>query len=96
MFRCSWCMKKIPEDQSIYSISVKFNEGIDFSSNEGEIVQIYLNSRKTSVPMIVTTSDSEAKKHGQDGMFTVCSPKCGEKMKNALAKEINTFKDLRF
>ncbi|WP_461176878.1 hypothetical protein [Virgibacillus ainsalahensis] len=85
-------MKKIAEDQPLYAINVKFAEGIDYSEKEGEIIQIYLNSRHTSVPMIVTTSDSEAKKHGQDGLFAICSGKCGEKMKTTLSKEIETFK----
>lgn len=85
-------MKKIGEDQPLHAIDVKFNEDIDYSDNEGEIIQVYLNSRKTSVPMIVTTADSEAKKNGQDGLFAVCSEKCGKKLKSSLAKEIDTFK----
>ncbi|WP_235793116.1 hypothetical protein [Virgibacillus salidurans] len=86
-------MKKIADDEPLSAVNVKFAEGIDYKDVEGEIIQIYLNSRKTSVPMIVTTSDSEAKKHGQDGLFAVCNHKCGEKMKAELAKEINTFKN---
>jgi hypothetical protein len=84
-------MKKIDDNQPLYAISVKFAEGIDFSKNEGEIIQVYLSSRGTSIPMVVTTADSEAKKHGQDGLFTTCSQKCGEKMKASLAKELKTF-----
>jgi hypothetical protein len=86
-------MKKIGENQPLSAIDVKFAEGVDFKDKEGEIIHVYLNSRNTRVPMIVTTADSEAKKHGQDGLFAVCSQKCGEKMKNSLAKEIDTFKD---
>ncbi|WP_100009886.1 hypothetical protein [Lentibacillus sediminis] len=92
MFRCAWCMRKIAENQPLYAINVKFAEGIDNSDREGEIVQIYLSSRKTSVPMIVTTADSEAKKNGQDGLFTLCSRECGDKMKKSLEKEMDTFK----
>ncbi|WP_010530123.1 hypothetical protein [Lentibacillus jeotgali] len=92
MFRCAWCMKKIGDNEPLHAIDVKFAEGIDYSDEEGEIVQVYLNSRQTSVPMIVTTADSEAKKNGQDGLFAVCSKACGEKMKTALTKEIDTFK----
>ncbi|MFD1361113.1 hypothetical protein [Lentibacillus salinarum] len=92
MFRCAWCMKKIGDNQPLHAIDVKFAAGIDYSDKEGEIVQVYLNSRQTSVPMIVTTADSEAKKNGQDGLFTVCSKKCGKKMKSTLEKEIDMFK----
>ncbi|WP_343816175.1 hypothetical protein [Virgibacillus siamensis] len=84
-------MKKIGENQPLHAINVKFAKGTDYSDKEGEIIQVYLTSRKTSVPMIVTTADSEAKKHGQDGLFTACSNECGEKLKTALSKEIDTF-----
>ncbi|WP_449354618.1 hypothetical protein ACUL41_16895 [Virgibacillus natechei] len=93
MFKCAWCMKKIPEDQPLSAINVRFVEGVDYKDVEGEIIQVYLKSRNTSVPMIVTTEDSEAKKHGQDGLFAVCDHKCGDKMKAALAKEVDTFKN---
>ncbi|MGM8364361.1 hypothetical protein ACLIBG_02650 [Virgibacillus sp. W0181] len=43
--------------------------------------------------MIVTTADYKANKAGQDGLFTVCSQECGQKMKTALAKEKDTFKE---
>ena|SRR5699024_607267 len=92
MFRCAWCMKKIYENEPLHAVNVKFAKGIDYSETEGEITQVDLVSRGTSVPMIVTTADSEAKEHGSDGMFAVCSRKCGGKMKAALAKEIDTFK----
>ncbi|MGP4106764.1 hypothetical protein [Virgibacillus sp. L01] len=92
MFRCAWCMEKIADDQPLHALNVKFADGIDYSDQEGEIVQVYLNSRGTSVPMIVTTADSEAKKNGGDGVFAVCSETCGEKMRTTLKKEIDTFK----
>ncbi|MFD1387372.1 hypothetical protein ACFQ4Z_11170 [Oceanobacillus oncorhynchi subsp. oncorhynchi] len=94
MFRCAWCMKKIGENQPLTALNVKFAEGVDFKGKEGEIIQVYLSSRGTSVPMVVPTADSEAKKHGQDGLFTVCDDKCGQKMKNALSKEIDTFQNI--
>jgi hypothetical protein len=39
--------------------------------------------------MMVTAQDSEAKKEGRDGMFLVCSEKCGKKLKKVLEKEIS-------
>ncbi|MFB4168296.1 hypothetical protein [Virgibacillus sp. JSM 102003] len=91
MFRCAWCMKKIADDQPLHALNVKFADGIDYSDQEGEIVQVYLTSRGTSVPMIVATADSEAKENGGDGLFALCSETCSEKMQTTLAKEINTF-----
>lgn len=91
MFKCAWCMKKIGDNEPLQAIDVKFAERTDYSNNEGEIIQVFLHSRQTSVPMIVTTADSEAKKNGQDGLFTGCSKPCGKKMKTALTEENDTF-----
>ena len=92
MLRCSWCMKKIKEDKECFGLSVKFVEGVDFKDEEGTITSIFLLSRKTSVPMIVVSEDSEAKKQGQDGIFALCSEKCGLKMKKTINEELNWFK----
>ncbi len=95
MLRCAWCMKKIKDNNPVFGLSVKFVEGIDFSENEGTIIQVGLHTRNTSVPMIVTAEDSEAKRQGTDGIFALCSEKCGEKMKSTLAKELTTFKEFK-
>jgi hypothetical protein len=84
-------MKKIKDNKPVFGLSVKFAEGVDYSDSEGTIIQIGLNTRNTSVPMIVTTRDSEAKNQGADGIFALCSEKCGEKMKETVTKEITMF-----
>lgn len=94
MFRCAWCMKKIGEEDPVLGLNITLAENIDFSEKEGEIIQVFLQSRNTSVPMIVTTSDSEAKKNGSDGIFALCTEKCGKKMKETLVYEKETFKSL--
>jgi hypothetical protein len=86
-------MKKIKDNKPVFGLSVKFAEGVDYSDSEGTIIQIGLNTRNTSVPMIVTTRDSEAKNQGADGIFALCSEKCGEKMKETVTKEITMFKE---
>jgi hypothetical protein len=40
--------------------------------------------------MIVPGENSEADKQGIDGIFPICSEKCGDKMRKALSKEIST------
>jgi hypothetical protein len=91
MLRCSWCMKKINEDKECFGLSVKFVKGVNLKQDEGTIKSIFLTTRNTSVPMIVVAEDSEAKKQGQDGIFVLCSDKCGVKMKKTLNEEINLF-----
>lgn len=94
MLRCAWCMKKIKGDKAVFGLSVKFAEGIAFPDSEGKMKQVSLQTRNTSVPMIVTAADSEAKIQGSDGIFALCSEKCGTKMKAALTNEL-TFKELK-
>jgi hypothetical protein len=91
MLRCSLCMKKINEDKECFGLSVKFVKGVNLKQDEGTIKSIYLTTRNTSVPMIVVAEDSEAKKQGQDGIFVLCSDKCGVKMKKTINEEINLF-----
>ncbi|XID94933.1 hypothetical protein ACF3MZ_10625 [Paenibacillaceae bacterium WGS1546] len=85
-------MKKIGEDKECFGLGVKFVDGVDFKEKEGTITSVFLLSRKTSVPMIVVTEDSEAKREGQDGIFTLCSDKCGIKMKKTINNELKLFK----
>jgi hypothetical protein len=91
--RCSWCMKKIQEDKPCFGLNVKFREDVNFKENEGTIISLHLMTRNTSVPFIVVASDSDAKRNGIDGIFAVCSEKCGGKMKETLSKEIKLFSD---
>lgn len=89
--RCSWCMKNIKEDKPCFGLNVKFKEGIDINEDEGKIISLHLTSRNTSVPFIVVAIGSEAKQQGIDGIFAICSEKCGTKMKTTLDKEIDLF-----
>lgn len=93
MLRCAWCMKIIKNNQPVFGLSVKFAEGIDYTESEGKIIQIGLSTRNTTVPMIVTAKGSEAKLQGTDGIFAICSEKCGKKMRETLTKELATFKE---
>jgi hypothetical protein len=91
MLRCAWCMKKIGENKPCYGLNVKFTKGVELNENKGEIIQVFLASRNTSVPLIVVADDSEAKKEGHDGIFSICSEKCGVKMKKTVNEELQLF-----
>lgn len=89
MLKCAWCMKKLVKNKPAYGLSVRFAEGFEYNDPDGKIVQMYLKSRNTSVPIIISAVGSEAKKNGQDGLFALCSEQCGEKMRNVLKEELN-------
>lgn len=94
MLRCAWCMKKINDNNPAIGLNVKFAKGVDYSEQEGTIIQVWLNTRNTSVPMIVTANESAAKNEGTDGVFAICSDKCGVKMEETLTKELTMFKEV--
>lgn len=94
MLSCAWCMKKIKEDGPVYGLSITFTEGNDFSDRAGTITQVELETRHTSVPMVVAGSGSDAKRDGVDGIFAVCSSTCGKKMRDTLAKEKSIIKEV--
>lgn len=94
MLRCAWCMKKIGENMPCFGLNVKFSKDADLKKHEGGIIQVFLASRNTSVPLIVVAADSEAKKNGQDGIFSLCSEKCGVKMKKTINEEKKLFSEV--
>jgi hypothetical protein len=83
-------MKKFKDRKSVYGLNVKFVEGKKISETDGRIIHIHLESRNTSVPMLVPGINSESDRQGIDGIFPICSEKCGAKMQEALSKEIGT------
>ena len=87
--QCAWCANKIDDHMEVFGVGVKFLSGVDLSEFESHCIQIGLISEEKPVNMMVTVQGSEAKDDGKDGMFLVCSEKCGQKLKGVLEKEIS-------
>jgi hypothetical protein len=94
MLRCAWCMKKIEGNKPVFGLGVKFAEGVKLSDDDGKIKQIVLASRKTSVPLLIAGKNSKAQQQGVDGIFSLCSGKCFQKMKDSLNQELELFKEV--
>lgn len=84
---CAWCGKTIPEDSEVFGLGAKVKQGFDIKNKEGKIIQLSLALTNKTVPAIVTTSNSDAKKEGKDLMFMTCSQGCAGNLKDALQKE---------
>ena len=84
---CAWCGEFVDEDVEIHAIGAKFPDGVDMKENEGNIIFLGFKAIDKKVPAIMSTSDSEAKKHGNDLMFLTCSQSCFKKLKSLLDKE---------
>jgi hypothetical protein len=87
--KCVWCQSHITDHMEVFGFGVKLKSNVDLSEYEGHCIEIGLASEEKPVFMMVTAQDSEAKKEGRDGMFLVCSEKCGKKLKKVLEKEIS-------
>jgi hypothetical protein len=85
--KCAWCDKKIAEDSEVFGFGATIQPDADLSKYEGEAIALPIVTGDRSVPMLVTSEDSEAKRDGNDLMFMVCSEKCGQDMKIALEVE---------
>jgi len=65
----------------------KARKGMNLKPCEGSEIQIALTHVNTTLPALVPTRNSEAKKAGNDLLFMFCSKKCGDLLKKAVQKE---------
>ncbi len=87
MRTCAWCGKEILEDSEIYSLSAKALPKMNIERHAGKAFYIALLLYDKSVPVIVPTNDSDAKRDGKDMLFSICSKECGIELKSALNRE---------
>lgn len=86
--KCSWCRNKISDEMEVFCLGAKLSPGTDLSGYQSHCIEIELASEKKQVCMMVTAKDSQARNEGNDGMFMVCSEKCGRDLKKRLEKDI--------
>ena len=84
---CAWCNKRIPENTEVLGLGAMVKQGIDLKDQEGKIILLSLVLTRKTVPAMVTTSNSEAKRTGKDLMFMTCGQSCAESLKDAFQKE---------
>lgn len=89
---CAWCNKKISEGSEIFSLGAKVKAGIDLQGVSGRAIKLLLLESGKTINAIVPIDDSMAKKDGNDLLFAICSPKCGDALKLALQKELDFIK----
>ncbi len=88
MFRCGWCGKKVREEDEVFTVPGKAWPEVDLSGVAGTILPIPITGRSRPAYALVSAEDSEAKKAGQDLLFTACSEQCAELLRDALRDEI--------
>lgn len=90
---CGWCGKHIPEDTEVYGAGAKARGDIDLEPHAGTVIEMTLLSVDKTILVAVTGKDSEAKRRGHDLMFMTCSEACGDKLKQALEKDMAVARD---
>ena len=87
MTTCSWCGLKIRGEGPIYALGCKKRPEVDISKYESKVMPVKISTLGKTIWSIVPPADSDARKDGNDLMFTLCSEKCGDQLKEALEIE---------
>jgi len=95
MSTCAWCDKRIPDDSEVFGLGVKARHRIGITGREGKVIPVVLALVDKTVPAIVTTGDSQAKRNGYDLLFMCCSRECAGLLKDVLQEERNLFDEIR-
>jgi len=95
MSTCAWCDKRIPDDSEVFGLGVKARQRIGSRSREGKVIPVVLALVDKTIPAIVTTGDSQAKRNGYDLLFMCCSRECAGLLKDVLQEERNLFDEIR-
>ena len=85
--KCTWCRDQINEDSEITCVGAMLKPANDLSEYQSHCIELDLGAEKKQVCMMVTAKGSEAQNAGNDGLFMVCSDKCGRQLKQALKKD---------
>ncbi|MCK4486467.1 MAG: hypothetical protein KAU38_06885 [Desulfobacterales bacterium] len=87
MTTCSWCGLKIRSEGPIYAIGCKKRPEVDISKYESKVMPVMISTLGKTIWSIVPPADSDARKDGNDFMFTLCSEECGDQLKETLEIE---------
>ena len=87
MSTCSWCSKKIGNEEPVYALGCKKRPNVDISRYESKVMPVKLSVLDKTIWSIVPPADSDARREGNDFMFTLCSEDCGDQLKEILEKE---------
>jgi hypothetical protein len=87
--RCAWCEEEIPEGHEVLGVPAKLRPEQVRKEWAGTIQPLRLVWAQRTLPMMVVSEDSPAKRDGKDAMFMVCSDSCGRALQAALRKDID-------
>ena len=87
--RCAWCQEDIPEGHEVFGVSAKLRPAQVRKEWAGTIQPLRLVAARRTVPMMVVSEDSPAKRDGKDAMFMVYSDACGRERRDALRNDLD-------
>ena len=74
--RCAWCTQRIPANQEVFGIEIRLRPEAFKEFDPGTVQPLLLAMSGRTVPMMIVSEDSPAKKAGKDALFQVCSETC--------------------
>lgn len=88
--RCAWCVKRIPAEAEAFGISIALRKEAFREIQPGTVEPLLLYQAGKTVPMMIVTDDSPAKRDGKDAVFQLCSEDCARALQTALRAEMGT------
>jgi len=89
---CAWCDKTIPENAERFSLGAYAKPGFPLAMLAGKAVRLKLMLSGRKITAIIPVNDSDAKRAGNDFIFTICCEKCGKSLRAAIEREKDIFK----
>ena len=87
MSTCCWCGFKIKDEGPLYAIGCKKHPEVDISKYESKVMPVKISVTGKTIWSIVPPAGSDARREGNDFMFTLCSENCGNQLKETLEIE---------
>ena len=86
---CAWCGKRLPPNTECFALGAKVKASADLRQHEGGVLPMLLSKTNKSIMAIVPTRSSQAKKDGNDLLFSLCSQACARTLKKKLQQELD-------
>lgn len=86
---CAWCGKRTAEGEELYAFGAQVRAGVDLSRYEGQAFPLPIAEIGRTVTALVPARNSQAEQDGFDLLFAVCSPTCGETLREILMRQVH-------
>ncbi len=87
LLECSWCKKKIGENDDIYKVPIKTPPNEKLKGQEGKAFKMKLKSSEHDFAVIISKKEEVKQEPYMDLFITACSEECAKQIKNDIIEE---------